>query len=710
MAINSITGNTMLASGSFPPVRAASTGSPLDPEAGGLLVVDGVQLAAGDRVLCKDETSAVNNGIYAANAGPWVRTTDASGNTQFFSGMAVTVALGAVNAGQTFICTCMDDPVVVGTSLITWASQQAAATATQQATSTTSLTVGVGSNTLTIPAGKAFQAGQWVLIQETSNGANQMLGQITAYSGASLTVNVTATGGSGTHADWTIVLTNSAAAAGYQPPVGSGNVTGPGSSVAGHVATFADGTGKVLADGGAPWVSITTFGGRGDGTTDNTTPFLNALASLSGQGGGIFFPAGKYKFNAGITSNLPAGVFSVIISGAGQDATELTWPNASGGIAFNYADASTSVHIRDLTLTTGTTSGGSAITLALSTGLSNPAVTAISNLYRVTMRGSDGYAATNYWTNGLSIQNVSNVQADSLAIFGGSTPSGNGINLIGNVSSAQYGVQYNIAKSTFENLAQGIVYGSYIQGVTVDQCNFTGCVQGIISPASQGGVLAQLAVTNSQFNPPANGNGILTQTWITETQISNCLFILLQNNGTAVNLAANNHFTISGNEITASVSATGTTGVAIGTTTSGGTGTITGNDFFGFDTGILLQSGSSGVSIQGNTINNAAGHGNTLISNFSSSITNVIVNNPGYNPVGASGISVGASPFVYTAGASAETIYIWGGVVSSITFDRNGGALGVVASASSPCTVELGPWEQVKVTYSSIPNMNKMVH
>jgi len=33
---------------------------------------------------------------------------------------------------------------------------------------------------------------------------------------------------------------------------GSGNVTGPGSSTAGHVATFADATGRVLADGGAP--------------------------------------------------------------------------------------------------------------------------------------------------------------------------------------------------------------------------------------------------------------------------------------------------------------------------------------------------------------------------------------------------------------------------------------------------------------------------
>src|SRR5712672_1942108 len=154
MAINFIGGNTLLQSGFFPPARVASTGSPLNPSTGGLLVVDGVQLVAGDRVLCKDETSAVNNGLYAANTGPWVRTSDATTNTQFFSGMGVVCGLGTVNAKKIFICTCTDDPVVVGTSLITFAAQI---------------------------------------------------------------------------------------------PVGAGNVTGPGSSTTGDVATFADASGAVLA-------------------------------------------------------------------------------------------------------------------------------------------------------------------------------------------------------------------------------------------------------------------------------------------------------------------------------------------------------------------------------------------------------------------------------------------------------------------------------
>src|SRR6266851_1357159 len=182
MSINSQNGNTLLTSGSFPPVRAATIGASLNLAAGGLLTIDGVALVAGDRVLVKDQADATQNGIYAASSTPWVRTSDASGDQHFFSGMAVTVALGAINAGLTFICTCTDDPVVVGSSLITFASQASVATATQSATSTSSFEIGTGSKTFAIQAGKAFAVNQWVIVQETSNPANQMLGQITAYS------------------------------------------------------------------------------------------------------------------------------------------------------------------------------------------------------------------------------------------------------------------------------------------------------------------------------------------------------------------------------------------------------------------------------------------------------------------------------------------------------------------------------------------------
>ena len=141
---------------------------------------------------------------------------------------------------------------------------------------------------------------------------------------------------------------------------------------------------------------------------------------------------------------------------------------------------------------------------------------------------------------------------------------------------------------------------------------------------------------------PDTGSSIGTLTAIVETQISNCLFIQPANS-TAINLVANAQFTLTGNEISA-LSPTGTTGISIGTSIS--IGTLIGNVFTGFATGLHLQAGSSNVNVQENTF---AGN-TTALSNAGTN--NVIANNPGYNPVGPSGITVTASPFTYTAGAS----------------------------------------------------------
>jgi hypothetical protein len=218
----------------------------------GVQTIDSVTVGnASERVLVKDQTNQAQNGIYIAGASAWVLAADWQGNTNVVCGTMVMVAGGAVNAGILFVQTCTDNPVVIGVSNIAFVSEASIAGLSQSAASTTTLTLGLGAKALGIAANKNFAVGQWVLIQETSNPANQMLGRITSYSGTVLAVNVAATGGSGTYSDWTVVLTNSPAAAGYQPPTGSGNVTGPGSAGAGHLATFADTTGKTLADGGA---------------------------------------------------------------------------------------------------------------------------------------------------------------------------------------------------------------------------------------------------------------------------------------------------------------------------------------------------------------------------------------------------------------------------------------------------------------------------
>lgn len=75
-------------------------------------------------------------------------------------------------------------------------------------TSTTSLAIGTGSQTLTTQAGKAWVVGAFVYIASSESVANLMFGQITAYNSTtgSLTVNVLSYTGSGTLAAWSIGL------------------------------------------------------------------------------------------------------------------------------------------------------------------------------------------------------------------------------------------------------------------------------------------------------------------------------------------------------------------------------------------------------------------------------------------------------------------------------------------------------------------------
>jgi len=450
-------------------------------------------------------------------------------------------------------------------------------------------------------------------------------------------------------------------------------------------------------------ISITDFGGVGDGKTDNLAAYLRAVAFLSGTGGSIFFPPGTYLFSANAPFNYPTGTFSVSIVGSGADSTVLFWPNASGGLTFTLSGIGSSIHVRDLTLTTGATNGGNALLIQSSFADANPALTAISDIYRVTIRGSDAYAVfANYWTIGVNVTNVSNIQIENLTALGPATPNGTGITLIGNPGGATYGVVYNIAKSTFNNLT-GIQYGSYIQGVTVDQCNFTsnnGTCNGIFGPGGQTGQLLQLNVTNCQFNVPTNA--IVLGTVVGDVLIANNL-VISRANSNAFNLGPVTFFTITGNVIQSSDPTT-TNGIVIGGT--GGIGTISDNLVDAFNTGIWLQANAPNVSVTGNLL---AGNTTALL-NSSNAVSNYIANNPGYNPVGVTTNTMGTSPFTYAAGSSPETHYVRSaGTISSITI--GGQTIATAALANDPITIQLGPNESYITTWATTaPTYVRSVH
>jgi phage-related tail fiber protein len=99
------------------PVRVATTGSNI--ALSGLQTIDGVALAAGDRVLVKDQTDATTNGLYNASTGNWTRTIDANNNSQWAQGVMVLIVQGTANQFTHWIMTAVN-PITLGTTSLTW--------------------------------------------------------------------------------------------------------------------------------------------------------------------------------------------------------------------------------------------------------------------------------------------------------------------------------------------------------------------------------------------------------------------------------------------------------------------------------------------------------------------------------------------------------------------------------------------------------------
>ncbi|MDB5726022.1 MAG: phage-related tail fiber protein [Novosphingobium sp.] len=101
------------------PVRAATTANVAVTAPGATL--DGVPLAAGDRVLLKNQTAPAQNGIYiwAATASALVRSVDADTAGELTPGTAVSVTEGTVNADKVFVVI-SDTAITIGTTAQTW--------------------------------------------------------------------------------------------------------------------------------------------------------------------------------------------------------------------------------------------------------------------------------------------------------------------------------------------------------------------------------------------------------------------------------------------------------------------------------------------------------------------------------------------------------------------------------------------------------------
>jgi phage-related tail fiber protein len=85
----------------------------------GLQTIDGVSVAANDRVLVKDQTTASANGIYVASSSAWVRSTDTDTSAKVTAGLFVFVTEGSTNADSGWVLT-THDAITLGTTSLSF--------------------------------------------------------------------------------------------------------------------------------------------------------------------------------------------------------------------------------------------------------------------------------------------------------------------------------------------------------------------------------------------------------------------------------------------------------------------------------------------------------------------------------------------------------------------------------------------------------------
>lgn len=388
-------------------------------------------------------------------------------------------------------------------------------------------------------------------------------------------------------------------------------VTGPTSPIGTNNTNLAT---TAFVSNRGPCANIVDFGGDPTNTNNNDTAFSNAASSASNTANQecVFFPPGIYKFASQIGKTFSASHQTFTIRGSGVDTTMLQWAS-NGGIGFNYKDCTNNTHISDLTVGAGTTNTGVGITLTNSS--SSTQSCSQSTINNVTVRGDDNYFGTNYFSVGVSVNGVSDVNYDGLSVIGPSTALGSGL-LIQGVVGSYLSIVHNIANSTFDNLNVGLTYGTNVQGVQIVNSNFTNDNYGIQIPASEVN-LDQLSISNSQFNALAGGYNILEQSAISNLIIMGNTF-LINNNSSGVNMQQAGLTTIIGNTFSPNTgSPSNVYGVIINGWTVGGT-EITGNNYYNLTAGNDLQSGSKNVNVQSNvyqscvTNNPNAGVGNVI--------------------------------------------------------------------------------------------------
>ena len=486
--VSNITGNTGLSQS----VRVNSgVGATLtNSAANAVLVIDGITVTGGERVLVYTQASAAQNGVYtvtvpgdAGNAWVLTRSTDTNtygpkSTTQLDAGDYFFVQAGDTGAGESYVVTAPTGVIIIGYSPITFT--QFSASSTYSAGNGLSLngtifSVNVDNITTAI-------VGDAVVVKASANLTTPNIGDAT---GNSLTLN-----GNGLLSATTVTASGNVSGGNLNATTGvfTATVTASGNVLAGNVNSNAAVTGVTITasgnlNGGNAVVTgdvsgaTGTFSGNVSGGNINATTAVNA-ATVTASGNLV-----------GGNANITNGVFSSTV-------------NASGNVVAGNINSNAAV--TGVTITaSGNLNGGNAVIIgdvAAATGTFSGNLSAANLNTAGNVTGTGGYFTGNVTAANFIGNIAGNISGNVTAAGANTNIQFNDNSLLGGSAAFTFNKTSNLV-TVSGNLDAGNVSTNQLSlsGNVISPLNVTGNITGG-NLITAGNVYAPAIINNGTYN------------------------------------------------------------------------------------------------------------------------------------------------------------------------------------------------------------------
>jgi len=499
----------------------------------------------------------------------------------------------------------------------------------------------------------------------------------------------------------------------------------PAAGTAGRLARVTDGIRGIWKDTGTAWVSVTgeadvaDFGAFASATAAaNTTAIQAAINALPSTGGIVRGGEGTYLISSPLLLKSHTKVIGLgmgrttikladnVMPGAGQDGARI-FTNTNWGVT---GSTDQNIEISDLTLD-GNAANNPDIAAGSAGGISFGYATNI-RIRRVQIKDVDGYGAIYLGEviSGIEDQNPA-ITVEGCFITGSiSSTAGGSYGTMMFITAPQTKAVYVHHNYGYNNrhgiaLEDSPSYAEVI-GNVVERSSTANPGQGIWVNAGSGTAPFGKVIIKGNFvkkynrgiviDGQNNGDTIITGNFIEASQLEG---IMVATPGSSTDVQKN---LVISNNIVKNTQA----GPGIGIYNAA-TDIIVANNRLYDDQSVKTQTYGISTAHTANYLkihdNDVRGNLTGAMSLASTGANSEIHDNMGYNPVGISTITP-ASDATITAGASPETIYIYGGTVTSISKDS------IQVGTSSPAQVYLAPNSIMTITYSAAPTVRRYIH